>query len=274
MNAWNRITALSKIVALDGIRKHTLIGLVLLALLAETFGIFFIDFFGYDIGRVASDFFFSVMWLAGLLFLFFHAVQVIAWDEEQKIIFAILARPLSRTEYVIGTWLGLLILMLFLELLLGTIAWLSLLWIQSNVGEVYFLTLNGTGFIITLLGLLLTQTAVLSAIMLFSGLVRGGFPVLILSLAYYFICSGLPVVRESIQRQISMNNEGEGLAMILKALSFLFPDMNRMDYKGEVVNSLLSLDSSAIIFQIAFAIVYALLMIALACHAYSRRDIQ
>ena len=76
----NRILALAWLTILDGLRRHALLGLVILSLAAQASGLFFFDFISRDIGRASSDFLFSISWFSGCLFLFFHAVHVVAWD--------------------------------------------------------------------------------------------------------------------------------------------------------------------------------------------------
>ena len=114
-NWWQRITSLGRIVVIDGLRSHAIIGLLFLALACEVGGLFFFAFIPRDIGRVSSDFIFSVSFLTGLIFLFFHAVNVTAWGGNKRLIHTILARPLSRTEYVLGMFAGLAFLLLLLN---------------------------------------------------------------------------------------------------------------------------------------------------------------
>lgn len=274
MESLKRIGALAKIIVLDGMRRHAVIGLVFLALLSELFGLVFIDFFGHDLGRAVSDFLFSAMWVTGIIFLFFHAVQVMAWDEEHKVIFGILSRPISRNEYLMGVGLGLALLLLLLEATLGIIAYGTLIWLHSSVAAGYFEIFNHANFLLAWFGLLLSLLVLLSAILLFSGIVRGGFAVLIISVAYYFICSGLPMAREHISNLVERGEASLGLSYFLQFLAFLFPDLNRMDYKNEVLVNTLSIASGDIFLQSGLAISYIGLALMLACFAYGKRDIQ
>jgi len=264
-----RVLALARIMFLDGLRRHALLGIVSLAIAAEAFGLLFMDFFGRDIGRASSDYLFSVMWMAGLLFLFFHAVQVISWDEERGAIYALLSRPISRSEYVLGVFVGLSALLIALLLLLGPVAYLTLLWIKKSLASVYFPELSMSHFLLAWAGVLAMQIVILAIIMLFSGLVRGGFPVLLLSASYYAICSGLPVVRAS-----TAQHDGQGLNLLLQLMTALFPDFSRLDFKDEVLTASLSLDTAIIFTNFSVAILYACVMVSLACWFYARRDLQ
>lgn len=268
MPAWHRTAALGRIIFLDGLRRHALVGLVLLSLAAEASGFLFMDFFGRDIGRASSDFLFSVMWAGGLLFLFFHAVQVISWDEERKVIYTILSRPLSRAEYVLGVFLGLFGLLIGLELLLGAMAYATLLIIKHSLATVYFQHLSLSHYILAWGGLAAMQVALLAVVLLFSGMVRGGFPVLLLSLAYYGICSGLPVVRDSLPQHAST------MGYLLQTLAAIFPDFARLDFKDMVISNIAVTGTMNIVLNFALLLLYTGIVITLACRIYARRDLQ
>ncbi|HKI61854.1 MAG TPA: hypothetical protein VKA31_06125 [Mariprofundaceae bacterium] len=232
------------------------------------------DFFGHDVGRASSDFLFSIMWMAGLLFLFFHAVQVIAWDEENGAIYALLSRPISRAEYVLGVFAGLALLLFCLHLLLGTVAYGTLLLIKQSLRETYFPVFSMPHFVLTWLGIVVMQWVLLAAIMLFSGMVRGGFPVLLLTMAYYGICSGLPVVRASVSQHLSPEQSSSGLTYFLQALTTVFPDFSRLDFKDSVLSSQLLFSNWHIAVYFGVAGLYIALAIVFACQLYARRDLQ
>jgi ABC-type transport system involved in multi-copper enzyme maturation permease subunit len=273
IQSMHRIRSLAKIIFLDGMRRHALIGLVILSLVAEASGMLFMDFFGRDVGRASSDFLFSAMWLAGLIFLLFHAVQVIAWDEERGTIYALLSRPISRAEYVLGVFSGLATLLFSLHGLLGCVAFGTLLWIKHGLASVYFPVLSVPHFLLAWAGLVGMQMVILAAIMLFSGLVRGGFPVLLLSAAYYGICSGLPVVRASIRHQLELGADVGGLGILLQAMTAAFPDLGRLDFKDAVVTIQSRIEPLDAGMAFAVAALYIALVITFACRLYARRDL-
>jgi len=269
-----RIISLARIIFLDGLRRHALAGLILLVLATEVSGMLFMDFFGHDVGRASSDFLFSVMWMAGLLFLFFHAVQVIAWDEEHGAIYALLSRPISRSEYVLGVFAGLMALLVCLNLLLGIAAYGTLLWIKHGLAEVYFPAFSTSHFLLAWVGMVMMQGVLLAAIMLFSGMVRGGFPVLLLTAAYYGICSGLPVVRTSVMQQLAHGQDVAVFSHLLQVLTAVFPDFGRLDFKDEVISVTQITEINTILIHFIVASLYVVLAVIFACRLYGRRDLQ
>jgi ABC-type transport system involved in multi-copper enzyme maturation permease subunit len=268
-----KILSLALLILIDGLRRHAIIGLILLALLLETGGLLFFDFIPRDIGRASADFVLSVGWLTGFLFLFFHAVQVMAWDEERRTIHTILARPISRSQYVLGVFFGLAFLLFLLNSILALLGYGILKLIKDSVDPSYFPLLSIGHYLISWAGLYCIQLTILSVILLFSGLVRGGFPVLLLSISYYFICTGLPVVRDSLQ-QLTGDASRHKLARILRWLTAVFPDFGRFDFKAlitrEHVRPFIHYFSTDILLMLA----YIAVILWCASIVYQRRDLQ
>jgi ABC-type transport system involved in multi-copper enzyme maturation permease subunit len=270
--SFQHITSYAWLVMLDGLRRHALLGLVLLALACQVGGLLFFSFIPRDIGRAATDFVFSIGWLTGLLFLFFHAVNASAWGEDRRVIHAILARPISRAEYVLGLFGGLAGLLLLLNLVLAVLGRGILAIIQNNVDAYYFQHLSSSYYLLSWLGLFLMQLIILSVILLFSGLVRGSFTVLLLSISYYFICNGLPVVRDSLLQQ--GGTEGSGFALLLKGMTAIFPDFERFNYKVYVVTDQLFPATGELLVNFGLLFAYVALALWAACAVYGKRDLK
>ena len=266
------ISSYAHLVILDGLRRHALLGLVLLALACQVGGLLFFSFIPRDIGRAANDFVFSVGWLTGLLFLFFHAVNASAWGEDRRVIHAILARPISRAEYVLGLFVGLAGLLFLLNCILGLLGYGVLVLIQSNIDSYYFEHLSNGYYLLSWFGLYLLQLVLLSAILLFSGLVRGSFTVLLLSISYYFICNGLPVVRDSLLQQST--GGATGYTTLLKWMTAIFPDFGRFNYKIYVVTEQVFPATGSLFVNFGLMFVYLCLVLWAACIVYGKRDLK
>jgi len=269
-----RIRSVSRLVIVDGLRRHALIGLILFALAGETGGLLFFDFIPRDIGRASNDFLFSITWLVGFIFLLFHAVQVMAWDNERRVLHTFLARPISRAEYVLGVFFGLATVLLALNAILGGIGWIVLNFIRRSVdASSYFQHLSLPFFLLASAGLYCMELMLLAVILFFSGAVRGNFPVLLLSLSYYFICSGLPVVRQAL-RQLTAQAPPPYLETMLKGVTAIFPDFSRLDFKMLVASSDPVPGVGQIVIPFVLGAMYVLIVLWLACAIYQRRDLQ
>ncbi|MDY0189275.1 MAG: hypothetical protein RBR22_00920 [Desulfuromonas sp.] len=267
-----RIGALARLIVLDGMRSHAIIGLLCLALACEAGGLLFFGFIPRDIGRVSSDFIFSISFLTGLIFLFFHAVNVTAWGGNKRLIHTILARPLARADYVLGLFAGLAFLLLVLNLLLAAAGYVVLFTIKGQIDPVYFAYFSTAHYMLAWLGICVIELTLLSAILLLSGLVRGSFTVLLLSISYYLTCSGLPVVRDAL-----LQTSVKGATMkplLLKWLTALFPDFSQLDFKNYVISAKLIPDLSTLTLNFALPVAYSAVILWLACVVYSRKDLR
>jgi len=274
LSALKRIAAIARLVLIDGLRRHALMGLIVLSMAAQAGALLFFDFIPRDIGRASSDFILSLAWLSGCIFLFFHGVQVIALDEERKVIYSLLARPISRGEYVLGIFAGLAGLLLLLNLLLCGLGFGTLLIIKQLVPPVYFSQFHIVPYLLAWFGLIAMELMLLSVILLFSGLVRGSFPVLLISLSFYAICSGLPVVREAVNQQAARTEGLTGLKTMLLWMTAVFPDFDRLDFKNMIASSAPLPDISLMLVNFGLTISYLGLFLWLACLVYQRRDLQ
>lgn len=274
LNPLKHITALAWLVLLDGLRRHALMGLIALSLAAQIGAFLFLDFIPRDIGRASTDFILSVAWLSGFILLFFHGVQIIALDEERKVIYALLARPISRGEYVLGLFFGLAALLMLLNLLLGGLGFATLLLIKKMVDPFYFNQLSMPRYLLAWTGLAAMELMLLSVILLFSGLVRGSFPVLLISLSFYAICSGLPVVREAISQKTFEEGAPPALEALLRWMTAVFPDFDRLDFKNMIASAEQLPELSLLLINFGLTFSYLGLFLWLACLVYQRRDLQ
>lgn len=268
-----RIGSLARLFLIDGLKRHALMGLIVFALAAQAGGLVFFDFIPREIGRASNDFLFSVTWVTGFVFLLFHGVQAAAWDDERRVIHTLLARPISRTEYVLGVFTGLALLLLLLNVILGGIGWMILTTIKNSVQPIYFEHLSLPFFLLSALGLYCIELMILAVILFFSGAVRGSFPVLLLTLSYYFICAGLPVVREAFSGRTA-DDFSQGLVMLLKGMTSVFPDFSRLDFKTLVTTANTGPSLIEYIAVFGLSVLYIGMLLWLAALLYQRRDLK
>jgi len=270
-----QVAALAHITFLNGLRQYAVWGLSIFALALQLSGIFFADFFGHELGRAASDFAFSIMWLAGALFVLFYAAPTIAWGDDNRTIDSILARPISRGKYVIGLLLGMIALLLMLEGILGLAAIGILSWIKEAVAQAYFPVLSHAHYLLAWLSLQLQLVTLIATVLLISSAIRGAFPVMLLTISYALICAGLPVVQESLIHKIQSGADLQQLAGLLHGLSFLFPDFSQLDFKDAVLSdsnleTIYGLSPWQPLLMFTF---YSLTLVGCASLVYQRRDI-
>jgi Cu-processing system permease protein len=265
---FRRVLALARLIVSDGLRRNAMLGLVILALVIELCGLFFFSFVPRDIGLITTDYIVTVGWCAGMVFLFFHAVQVMSWGEDRRVIHTLLARPISRTEYVFGVFLGLLALLFLLNTLLAFIGYGVLYLIKSWVGDSFFSRLGILEYIASWCGVFSIELIILSVIVLLSGVLRGGFTVLLSTLSFYFICNGLPVAIEFFKDSSKLAKN------LVVGLTIVFPNFSMFDYKGSIVALGKLPHISELLLNVAYVVLYCCIILITAAGIYNRRDLK
>ena len=104
--------------------------------------------------------------------------------------------------------------------------------------------------------------------------VRGGFPVLLISLCFYLICSGLPVVRQSILQKEELEGVQTFTPKLLQVLTAFFPDFDRLDFKNAVVSAADHPQLLHLFAGFGLSCTYTIILLWLAAIVYSKRDLQ
>ena len=106
----NRIWALAILTFKEGIRDRALHGITIIGLMMLLATLVITDIFGYEIGKVMVDLNLSTIAFAGLLLTFFVNINLMAKDIDKRTIHCVLSKPISRNEYILGKYFGLIFL--------------------------------------------------------------------------------------------------------------------------------------------------------------------
>jgi ABC-type transport system involved in multi-copper enzyme maturation permease subunit len=211
--------------------------------------------------RIIADVATSSTQVFGLLISVFLGVSLVAREVDRRTCYAILARPVSRAEFVAGKFLGLLATA---TVNLAVMAAVSALALLSYRGDVGFL---GSGFFAAF-GLMVAQFAVA------------------VGLAVLFACFTTPTLATiftlstlgagflfSEVRSFWLSAQQANLKSIVRVLDVVLPNMGLLDAKealtyGDVVTL------GSVLTRAAYGLGYAGVLLVLAAVIFSRRDIR
>src|SRR6266704_1559632 len=94
----------------EGIRNRAVYGIIILSLLMLTVNFLICEIIMREVGKVAVDIALSTVSFSGLLLVLFVGINLMAKDLDRKTIYMVLARPISRTQYIVGKFLGMVTL--------------------------------------------------------------------------------------------------------------------------------------------------------------------
>lgn len=269
----NNIYQVARISCLEGIRDRALMGVFLVALFLCGVAFFVIPWFAFDTGKVAVDIGFAFISLAGLTIIFFLAIPLLSRDIYQRTVTMILARPVARSDYIIGKFVGLSMLIAFAFLIIGIVAVL-IFWLGIRFTPEMELPRNFT-FQTLILALLLNYMAkliLLAVAFVFTTLTTSYYLAMILSLAVYVAGQGMETILRIVEAG-DFFKAGELHRVILKVVSWIFPNLSAFDIKVHVAYGL-SISMQYIGFVFLYGLLYIFLLLSCAVLLFNRKELQ
>jgi ABC-type transport system involved in multi-copper enzyme maturation permease subunit len=211
--------------------------------------------------RIIADIGTSSTQIFGTLIAVFLGVALMSRELDQRTCYAVLARPVSRTGFVIGKYLGLLAI-LALNVLIMSLAGAVMLYMHA--GNAQFLSPTFA----EAFALLLVQLAVCAAIAtLFSALTT---PTLAVILTLSVVTAGYLF---SAVRSFWLQNQQTNLKTLVRVLDFALPNMGLLDVKDAVTyGDALSL--SSFLWRGSYGLLVAAVTVSVAALVFSRKDVR
>jgi len=224
---------------------------------------FLIIAFSFVLGRLSlgesrtliMDMSFFAMELIGVLISVFVGITLVYREVERKTIFSILSKPVKRSEFVIGKFVGLISSLVVAEaaMLAITVALLKLRGVSLDLS-----------LLIVFASILLEICLVLSCAVLFSVLsspITSG----IFTISFYMIGNMSYLLKEVYLGTEEANH-------VISAVFYIIPNFHIFDFSYEVVH-LLPIEWGRVLIASGYAIAYILLLLTVAVAAFERKDI-
>jgi ABC-type transport system involved in multi-copper enzyme maturation permease subunit len=252
-----RVFTIAKNTFREAVRDRILYNLILFFLLITASAIFLGDLTAGNEARTIVNFGLGAMLLFGVFIAIFVGVSLIWKEIEKKNIYTLLAKPVTRTEFVIGRYIGLCLVLLFNSLIMAISVSLALIYVRA-----FWLALAiwGAVFLIYLELMVITavatmfssfSTPALSALFSFSIFLIGHF--------------------SSSLKDIAQALGSKSTQIFFYWLYYFLPNLAHFSFvtnaaHGELPSRQLLLGASA------YAVVYIFILIAVATTIFNRRD--
>ncbi len=207
--------------------------------------------------KITLDVGMGAMSLFGLVVTAFVGSGLINREIEQRTALVMLAKPISRAEFIIGKHLG-------LGAVLGVlVAFMTLIFFV--VMSVKGLTYPAGAIAVAAIYLVLELTLLAAAAILF-GVFTSSLIGSLLTLALYFMGHFSHNLIALGQRM-----ENEFVASLVSVVYLIFPDLSRLDFKNEAVYGILP-GPDVLVGHAIYGVVYTALLLGIATWIFSRRD--
>ncbi len=255
----------------EGIRNRTFYGISLLALLL--FGASFIisGMIPQDPGKVAVDLALSIVSFSGLLLVLFMGINLLAKDLDKKTIYMVLSRPISRPQYIIGKFLGMVLLMLSTMFILSIFSFVSLYLTKT----IYLASFQRFSLSLVLLAIAFTtqMLLLLSALsFLFASFTSSSFMTLVLTIISYIIGQSLSTVKAIVDSPQSIGIKVSSVTIkVVQTAYYLFPNLSLFDIKTQAAHGL-SVPLSYVFWTASYGFIYTCIVITIAAIIFRKKE--
>ena len=267
-----RVIALALITFLEGIRNRSVFGVALFSLFIFGLNVAVAGFFMRDIGKVTVDMNLSALSFAGLLLVFFVAINLMAKDIDKKTIHLVLSKPISRIEYIFGKFFGIqffvFVSLLFLFFIsCATIYGVHLLYPQ------YFGQFSWNIFFIAGFFVFMKISVLCSLVVFFSTITTSSFITLIFSISIYIVGVSIEEVVFYLKSSLSASEVAgrESLGHFIEFVSYIVPNFSVFDFKMEAAHGL-PITLGRIGLSLGYATTYMILALLFAAFIFRRRE--
>ena len=255
----------------EGVRNRALYGITLLALLFFFANFLISGMFMQEVGKVAVDIALSAVSLSGLLLVLFVGINLMAKDLDKKTIYMVLSRPISRSQYIIGKFFGMALLIIVTMIFLGICAMLSIQLIKM-VYPNYFARFSWAMILLALSFNTLAMILLSALAFLFASFTSTSFITLVLTVIAYIIGQSLSDVKELVEAPQAVGiHVSSATVKLVQIAYYLFPNLSIFNIKTQAAHAL-SISLSYIFWTVVYGLVYTALAITGASILFRRRE--
>lgn len=254
----HRIFAIATNVFREVVRDRILYIIGLYALILAAAFRFLPEFAAATEDKIFLDFGLAAMNVLGLIVAVFVGTGLINKEIEQRTILVLIAKPISRVEFITGKHLG---LSAVLALLIAAMTAIYLALMHGNVPY-------PLGSILLAALFLFFQLSLVTAVTIVFGVFTSSVLATLLSFGVYFMGNFSQDLVE-----LGRLSKNPGLQRLTQALYLVLPDFSRLDLKNQAVyGSELLPNSLTLIANAGYGLVYTVLLLAIATLIFSRRE--
>jgi Cu-processing system permease protein len=255
----------------EGIRNRSIYGISILALLLLVANYLISSMIMQEVGKVAVDLALSTVSFTGLLLVFFVGINLIAKDFDKKTIYMVLSRPISRPQYIVGKYFGILFLILVSMAVLSLFASVSILMVKLAY-PAYFPRFSWSMVFLSLSLITLMLLLVSALSLLFASFSSTSFVTLVLTIVSYIIGTSISDVKALVEAPQAVGIQFSPLTVkIVQAAYYIFPNLSLFDIKIQAAHGL-PIATSYIVWVVVYGIVYTCLAIFFASLIFRKRQ--
>lgn len=240
----------------ETIRDKILYNLVLFAILLIGASVLLGTLTIGEQARIVNDLGLAAINLVAVIIAIFVGIGLVTKEIERRTIYTILARPITRVQFILGKYLGLAFIVVA-NIAIMFAMFLATLWLTGSA-------IHGSLF--QVVELILVETLLVMAMALFFSTFSSSILSATMTLGLYVIghlTTDLKGIAEKSQSQLT--------EAVLTALYYVCPNLEMLNFKGQGASGVL-MEMGYQVTATAYGLLYAGLLLVGACLIFQRRD--
>jgi Cu-processing system permease protein len=255
----------------EGVRNKAIYGISLLAFLLLGASLIMAGMIMQNVGKVMVDMALSTIAFTGLLLVLFVGINLLGKDLDRRTIYMVLSRPISRSQYLLGKFLGMVLLITVAIMVVAFLAIAAIIWAKMIYPN-YFLRFSWFPVLLSIGYTILSLILLTSLSFLYASFVSSSFFTLILTMASYLIGHGINDVKALVEAPQAAGIQVSALTVkLVQAAYYIFPNLSFFDIKTQAAHGL-DLPLSHIVWTVSYGFFYTAIVILLACLLFHRRE--
>lgn len=206
--------------------------------------------------RLSANFGFTGIHISAMAMAIFIGSSLVAKEIEKQTILTLLARPISRAQFIVGKALGLMAVVKIVVLSLGLILSIFLFFLNFNFQF---------EFVIALIGILF-EAAILLSVALFFGSFARPIMTVVFTVAIFLLGHWVESLGYFIKR-----SESEFFKVVATAVQYLIPDLERMNWRSAPVYGV-SVPIDEVVKAAGWTFGWIMFLVAATVLVFRRRD--
>jgi ABC-type transport system involved in multi-copper enzyme maturation permease subunit len=240
----------------ETIRDKILYNLVLFAILLIGASVLLGTLTIGEQARIVNDLGLAAINLVAVIIAIFVGIGLVTKEIERRTIYTILARPITRVQFILGKYLG-LVFIVAVNVAIMFAMFLATIWLSGNI--IY-------GSLFQAVELIFVETLLVTAIAMFFSTFSSPTLSATMTIGLYVIghlTSDLKGIAEKSQNQLT--------EAAMTALYYVCPNLEMLNVKGQAASGLL-IEVGYQATATAYGLLYAGLLLTGACLIFQRRD--
>lgn len=268
-----KLFALAVLTFKEGVRDRALFGIGLFALFMIAGSIVVVSMFMRELHKVTVDINLSAIAFAGLLLSFFVSINLMSKDIDRHTIYSVLSKPFSRSQYIWGKYLGIMLLMVTALGILILCSSLTI-WFTKFQYPLYFKGFSWVEFFKAVSAELLMVFMLNAVIVFFSTITTSSFITLLFSISTYIAGQTIEEVVLFLKTKHAADMVmSQGINTIIDIVQYILPNLSVFDLKVQSAHAItISWDYLGAI--TCYSATYTMVLLVMASFIFNRRELR